>query len=144
VPLLPSILPSSIPSSHRQSSAPASTHHHQVSNTRRRRTHLLVEIGPEGGRRYNSPLIVFLPSLLSRSYFHYSRRGKETRKYLIEQEMKQGNTQQTEDRKSGNCLRCSLLITVCPFHYKGFTIYRRPLGMVICLNYTFSVPNKRL
>jgi hypothetical protein len=29
VPLLPSILPSSIPSSHRQSSAPASTHHHK-------------------------------------------------------------------------------------------------------------------
>jgi hypothetical protein len=33
---------------------------------------------------------------------------------------------------------------VCPFHYKGFTIYRRPLGMIICLNYTFSVPDKRL
>jgi hypothetical protein len=27
---------------------------------------------------------------------------------------------------------------------KGFTIYRRPLGMIICLNYTFSVPDKRL
>jgi hypothetical protein len=23
-------------------------------------------------------------------------------------------------------------------------IYRRPLGMIICLNYTFSVPDKRL
>jgi hypothetical protein len=33
---------------------------------------------------------------------------------------------------------------VCPFHYKGFTIYRRPLGMIIYLNYTFSVPDKRL
>jgi hypothetical protein len=105
---------------------------------------VLVEIGPEGGRRHNSPLIVSLPSQLSRSYFHYSRRGKETRKYLTKQEMKQGNTQQTEDRRFGNCLRCSLLITVCPFHYKGFTIYRRPLSMVICLNYTFSVPDKRL
>jgi hypothetical protein len=51
-----------------------------------------VEIGPKGGRRHNSPLIVSLPSLLSRSYFHYSRRGKETRKYFTEQEMKQGNT----------------------------------------------------
>jgi hypothetical protein len=30
VPLLPSILPSSIPSSHRQSPAPASAHHHLV------------------------------------------------------------------------------------------------------------------
>jgi hypothetical protein len=53
---------------------------------------LLVEIGPEGGRRHNSPLIVSLPSLLSRSYFYYSRRGKEMKKYLTEQEMKQGNT----------------------------------------------------
>jgi hypothetical protein len=50
---------------------------------------------------------------------------------------KQGNTQQTEDRKNCCRLRCSLLITVCLFHYKGFTIYRRPLGIVICLNYTF-------
>jgi hypothetical protein len=49
-----------------------------------------VEIGPEGGRRHNSPL----PSLrlLSRSYFNYSRRGKEMRKYLTEQETEQGNT----------------------------------------------------
>jgi hypothetical protein len=27
---------------------------------------------------------------------------------------------------------------------KGFTIYRRPLGMIIYLNCTFSVPDKRL
>jgi hypothetical protein len=33
---------------------------------------------------------------------------------------------------------------VCSFHYKGFTIYRRPLGMIIYLNYTFSVPDKWL
>jgi hypothetical protein len=65
-------------------------------------------------------------------------------KHLIAQEMKQGSTQQIEDRKTSSSLRCSLFITVCPFHYKGFTIYRRPLGMVICLNYTFSVPNKWL
>jgi hypothetical protein len=65
-------------------------------------------------------------------------------KHLTAQEMKQGSTQQTEDRKTSGSLRCSLLITVCLFHYKGFTIYRTPLGMVICLNYTFSVPNKRL
>jgi hypothetical protein len=58
---------------------------------------LLVEIGPEGGRRHNNPLITSLPSLLPRSYFDYSRPGKETRKYLIEQEMKQGNTLPTED-----------------------------------------------
>jgi hypothetical protein len=36
---------------------------------------VLVEIGPEGGRRHNSPLIVSLPSLLPRSYSHYSIRG---------------------------------------------------------------------
>jgi hypothetical protein len=105
---------------------------------------LLVEIGPEGGRRHNSPRNASLPSLLSRSYFRYSRRGKEMRKYLTEQEMQQGNTWQTEDRKTSSSLRCSLLITVYPFHYKGFTIYRSPLGMVICLNYTFFVPDKRL
>jgi hypothetical protein len=29
--------------------------------------------------------------LLSRSYFYYSRQGKEIRKYLTKQEMKQGN-----------------------------------------------------
>jgi hypothetical protein len=34
----------------------------------------------------------FSPSLLPRSYFHHSRRGKEMWKYLTEQEMKQGNT----------------------------------------------------
>jgi hypothetical protein len=48
------------------------------------------------------------------------------------------------NRKTYRSLRCSLLITAHPFHYKGFTIYRRPLGMIICLNYTFSVPDKRL
>jgi hypothetical protein len=66
------------------------------------------------------------------------------RKYLTEQEMKQGNTLQTEDRLTSSSLRRSLLITVCPFHYKGFTVYRRPLGMIIRLNYTFFVPDKRL
>jgi hypothetical protein len=55
-------------------------------------TMVLVEIGPEGGLRHNSPLIVSLPSLLPRSYFYYSRRGKGMRKYLTEQEMKQVNT----------------------------------------------------
>jgi hypothetical protein len=53
---------------------------------------LLVGIGPEGGRRHNSPLIVTLPPLSFRGYSHYSRRGKETRKYLAEQELQQGNT----------------------------------------------------
>jgi hypothetical protein len=105
---------------------------------------MLVEIGPEGGCRHNSPRNASLPSLLSRSCFHYSRRGKEMRKYLTQQEMPQGDTWQTEDRKTSSSLRRSLLITVCPFHYKGFTIYRSPLGMVICLNYTFFVPDKRL
>jgi hypothetical protein len=57
---------------------------------------LLVEIESEGGRRHNSPLIVTLPPLLSRSYLHYYRRGEEIRKYLTEKEMQQGDTWQTE------------------------------------------------
>jgi hypothetical protein len=48
---------------------------------------MLVGIGPEGGRRHNSPLYVTLLPLSSRGYFYYSRRGKETRKNLTEQEM---------------------------------------------------------
>jgi hypothetical protein len=63
-------------------------------------------------------------------------RGEETR-ILKEQQREQVNAQQTEDRSSCGSLRCSLLITGCAFHYKGFTIYRRPLGIVVCLNYTF-------
>jgi hypothetical protein len=110
-------------------------------------THLVFHVGGNRARRWTptqQPLIVTLPPLLSRSYFHYSRQGKEMRKYLTEQKMQQGNTWQTEDRKTSSSLRYYLLITVCPFHFKGFTIYRSPLGMVICLNYTFSVPDKRL
>jgi hypothetical protein len=53
---------------------------------------LLVEVGPEGGRRHSNPLIATLPPLLFRSYFQYSRRGREMRKYLTEQEMQQGNS----------------------------------------------------
>jgi hypothetical protein len=53
---------------------------------------VLVEIGSECGRQHNCPLIVTLPLLLPRGYFHYSRRGKKTRKYLTEQEMQQGNS----------------------------------------------------
>jgi hypothetical protein len=32
---------------------------------------------------------------------------------------------------------------MCVFHYKGFTIYRRPLGIVICLNYTLQGYNSK-
>jgi hypothetical protein len=41
-------------------------------------------------------------------------------------------------------LRSSLIINVCPFSYKGTSIYRRPPGVIKQLNYTFSVPDKRL
>jgi hypothetical protein len=61
---------------------------------------LLVGIGPEGGRRHNSPLNVTILPLSSRGYSYYSRRRKETREYLTELEMQQGNTLQTEDRES--------------------------------------------
>jgi hypothetical protein len=99
--------------------------------------------GPKGGRRHNSPLSSLPPFGCLLGPLLLLVRGKGTL-YLIEQQRKQGNTQQTEDRLSCGSLRCSLLITVCPFHYKGFTIYRRPLGIVICLNYTFSIPDKPL
>jgi hypothetical protein len=51
---------------------------------------------------------------------------------------------ETEGQGLNWSLRSSLLINVCPFSYKGTTIYRRPLGMNIYPNYTFSVPDKRL
>jgi hypothetical protein len=58
-------------------------------------------VGGNRARRWTAtqqPLIASLPSLLPQSYFDYSRPGKEMRKYLTEQEMKQGNTLQTENR----------------------------------------------
>jgi hypothetical protein len=54
------------------------------------------------------------------------------------------STQKTESQELNWSLRSSLLINVCPFDYKGATIYRRPLGMIIYPNYTFSIPDKRL
>jgi hypothetical protein len=58
---------------------------------------------------------------------------KETRRY-------------SADRRPKDQLLPSVLSShySVSFHYKGFTIYRRPLGIVICLNYTFFVPDKRL
>jgi hypothetical protein len=110
----------------------------------RPRRHCWWRSGPKGGRRHNSPQ----SSLTPLAYYHegryfYLRKEGRCRK-LNNTKRKQENTQQTEDRKNCCRLRYSLLITVCPFHYKGFTIYRRPLGIVICHNYTFSVPDKRL
>jgi hypothetical protein len=99
--------------------------------------------GPKGGRRHNSPLSSLPPALATTRLLLLLALGEETIK-LNNTVKETKNTQQTEDRKTSCCLRCSLLITVCPFHYKGFTIYRRPLGIVICLNYTFSVPDKLL
>jgi hypothetical protein len=100
--------------------------------------------GPKGGRRHNSPLNSLPTFALScevpTSTSTWAKKGNAetyedgTRKILCKPK--------TEELAKG--LRCSLLITGCPFHYKGFTIYRRPLGIVICLNYTFSVPDKPL
>jgi hypothetical protein len=103
-----------------------------------------VEIGPEGWTPTQQPpgLTPFLRSLLRGSYFYFYL--SEERKHRNLRRRNKENTLQTEDRRTGKGLRCSLLITGCPFHYKGFTIYRRPLGIVICLNYTFSVPDKPL
>jgi hypothetical protein len=97
---------------------------------------LLVGIGPEGWTLTQQPpeLSPSL-SLLSRDCYFYLREEGKCRNL----------TTQHRNKEILSCrLRCSLLITVCLFHYKGFTIYRRPLGIVICLNYTFSVPDKRL
>jgi hypothetical protein len=104
---------------------------------------LLVEIGPEWWTptqqppEFSPPFACFRRAITSTG----ARRGNAKLNRTVR---KQGNNQQTGGRRTGRRLRCSLLITVCPFHYKGFTIYRRPLGMVICLNYTFSVPDKLL
>jgi hypothetical protein len=38
----------------------------------------------------------------------------------------------------------ALFSLMCVCSIKGGTIYRRPPGMIIYLNYTFSVPDKRL
>jgi hypothetical protein len=54
------------------------------------------------------------------------------------------NTQKTESQELNWSLGSSLLINVCLFDYKGATIYRRPLGMIIYPNCTFSVLDKRL
>jgi hypothetical protein len=100
--------------------------------------------GPKGGRRHNSPLNSLLAFALScevpTSTSTWARKGNAE----TYEDGTRKNTLQTEDRRTGKGLRCSLLITGCPFHYKGFTIYRRPLGIVICLNYNFSVPDSPL
>jgi hypothetical protein len=105
---------------------------------------LLVEIGPEGWTPTQQPpeLTPNLRPFLRGSYFYFYL-GEERKRRNLRRRNKE-NTQPTEDRRTGEGLRCSLLITRSPFHYKGFTIYRRPLGIVICPNYTFSVPDNPL
>jgi hypothetical protein len=85
-------------------------------------------------------------SMLLNRYFYREKEMKHLRKPKAEKPAgKRDETlKETESRETSSSLRSSLLIKVCPLHYKGVTIYRRPLGMIIYLNYTFSVPDKRL
>jgi hypothetical protein len=62
-----------------------------------------------------------------------NRMVKETRKYLADRRPK--------DLQMPSVLYSHYSVSVS---LKGFTIYKRPLGIVICLNYTFSVPDKLL
>jgi hypothetical protein len=105
---------------------------------------VLVEIGPEGWTPTQQPLFFSLTlcSLPRRVLLPLALRRKMWK--LNNTRRTEGNTEQTEERRNCDCLRCSLLITVCPFHYKRLTIYSRPLGIVSCLNYIFSVPDKLL
>jgi hypothetical protein len=100
--------------------------------------------GPKGGRRHNSPLGLLSPfaCLYVATASTGVRNGNAKLNKTVKETKKILNRPKTE-RPCG-CLRRSLPITVCPFHYKGFTICRRPLDIVICLNYTFSVPDKPL
>jgi hypothetical protein len=119
-----------------------------------------VEIGPEGGRRHNSPLITLFPFEGKRPVASLGSGRRKSRHtsllsilpfvYPYELLLLTGNKIESEGTLSKPKAKGfagafgALFSLVCPFHYKGFTIYRRPLGMVICLNYTFSVPDKRL
>jgi hypothetical protein len=123
---------------------------------------VLVEIGPEGGRRHNSPLIFPLPFEGRRPEAPPWKRAKKlwscynlrsptdttlplflTLLLLLSQN-KKGNKETLSKPKAERLVGAfgALFSLLCPFHYKGFTIYRRPLGMIIYLNYTFSVPDK--
>jgi hypothetical protein len=89
----------------------------------------------KGGEAWLLTLPLLIQLLLSSkySYFGYFYYERET-KHLGKPKAK----------KTSWSLWSSLLISVCPFYYKGVTIYRRPPGMIIHLNYTFFVPDNRL
>jgi hypothetical protein len=83
---------------------------------------VVVRVGGDWARRWTPtqqpPKLSHSLSLLSgRVLLLLVHRGKMQK--LNYTKRKQGNTQQTEDRKNCCRLRYSLLITVCPFHYKG-------------------------
>jgi hypothetical protein len=79
------------------------------------------------------PLLIQLLISSKYSYFGYFYYERETK-----------HLGKSKAKKTSWSLRISLLISECPFYYKGVTIYRRPPGMIIHLNYTFSVPDNRL
>jgi hypothetical protein len=83
---------------------------------------VVVPVGGHKARRVDvdttaSELSHSLSLLSRRVLLLLAQRGKMQK--LNYTKRKQGNTQQTEDRKNCCRLRYSLLITVCPFHYKG-------------------------
>jgi hypothetical protein len=106
--------------------------------------YVLVEIGPEGGRRHNNPLSSLTPLACYQEgcYFYLCTEGR-CRNLITRNGNKEILSRPRTERTAvafGTLfsLQCVRFIT------KGFAIYRRPLGIVICLNYTFSVPDKRL
>jgi hypothetical protein len=104
---------------------------------------LLVEIGPEGWTPTQQPpeLSPSL-SLLSRDCYFYLRKEGKCRNLTTRYKNKEILSKPKTERIV--VAFGAFFSLQCPFHYKGFTIYKRPLGIVICLNYTFSVPDKRL
>jgi hypothetical protein len=110
---------------------------------------LLVEIGPEGGRRHNSPLMVpsssegdtaegplgderhaLLLSLPSLSKLLYITTKLHLLLLLLLPPYATKEMKHSEPKALGSSrsLRSSLLINVYLFSYKGTSIYRRPWG----------------
>jgi hypothetical protein len=112
-------------------------------------THLSVEIGPEGGRRHNSPLTVppssegdtaegplgdernarlLLLPLLSKLLYITTKLLLPLLLQLSPYAMKETKHSEPKALGSNRSLRSSLLINVCPFNYKRTSVYRRPWG----------------
>jgi hypothetical protein len=105
-----------------------------------------VEIEPEGGRRHNSPLKV-LPPPKGKAAEGPPRRKAEKLSYLLQlfllrkrnEALRKTESQENKSEPSELSSHSSVSVLL-----KGVTIYRRPPGIIIQLNYTFSVPDNRL